>query len=301
MGNGWIKGILTGIFWAVVVAASSAQAREVVDLVGRRLRVPDVPQRVVTLAPSLTEMVFALGSGHRVVGVSQYSNYPAEVQALTKVGSYVHPDVEKIVALKPDLVLAVKDGNPRGVVEKLEQFGIPVYAVNPKTIRQVMETLLALGNVLHAQERAEALVADMARRLQSVDDAIRNVTYRPGVFFQIGVSPIVSVGTETFAHELIVRAGGRNVAEGPDPYPRFTLEQVMTLRPDTIIVSSMERAQIFDQVREQWLRWSGIPASAEHRVYLVPSDLFDRPGHRLVDGLELLVRMLHPELSHGRR
>ncbi|MGQ9794847.1 ABC transporter substrate-binding protein [Desulfosoma sp.] len=301
MGNGCIKGILTGILWAVVVAASSAQAREVVDLVGRRLRVPDVPQRVVTLAPSLTEMVFALGSGHRVVGVSQYSNYPAEVQALTKVGSYVHPDVEKIVALKPDLVLAIKDGNPREVVEKLEQVGIPVYAVNPKTLRQVMETLLALGNVLHAQERAEALVADMARRLQSVDDAIKNVTYRPGVFFQIGVSPIVSVGTETFAHELIVRAGGRNVAEGPDPYPRFTLEQVMTLRPDTIIVSSMERAQIFDQVREQWLRWSGIPAAAEHRVYLVPSDLFDRPGPRLVDGLELLVRMLHPELSNGRR
>lgn len=250
------------------------------------------------MAPSLTEMVFALGAGYRVVGVSRYSNYPAFPKDLPRVGSYVHPDVEKIVALKPDLCLAIKDGNPREAVEKLESVGIPVYAVNPRTLGQVMETLLALGDVLQVQNEAQALVADMRRRVQDVEKRLGTVLDRPRVFFQIGVSPIVSVGTETFAHEIIVRAGGRNVAEGPEPYPRFTLEQVMRLRPDFIIVSSMEREQVFEQVREQWLQWRGIPAAAMNRVSLVPSDLFDRPGPRLVEGLELLAKILHPELFH---
>ncbi len=289
---------LAFVFGVVILSTSWVDARDVVDLVGRQVRVPERPQRIITLAPSLTEMVFALGAGDRVVGVSRYSNYPALADNLPRVGSYVQPDVEKIVALKPDLCLAIKDGNPREAVDKLERVGIPVYAVNPRTLGQVMETLLALGDVLQAHNQAQALVADMRRRVQDVEERVGSVLERPGVFFQIGISPIVSVGTETFAHEIIVRAGGRNVAEGPEPYPRFTLEQVMTLRPDFIIVSSMEREQVFERVREQWLQWQGIPAAAMKRVYMVPSDLFDRPGPRLVEGLELLAKILHPELFH---
>lgn len=295
--KGLSRRAVVGVFLAMVLADSWAYARDVVDPVGRRVRLPEVPQRVVTLAPSLTEMVFALGAGPRVVGVSRYSNYPEDTRDLPRVGAYVQPDVEKIVALNPDLCLAIKDGNPRDVVDKLERIGIPVYAVNPKNLQQVVETLTALGDVLQTRDAAQALVADMERRLQAVDDRVRRVSQRPGVFFQIGVSPIVSVGTETFAHELIVRAGGRNLAEGTEPYPRFTVEQVMALRPDIIVVSSMERDQTFDRVREQWLRWPNIPAVALNRVVLVPSDLFDRPGPRLVEGLELLVTILHPELN----
>ncbi|ROQ93184.1 ABC transporter substrate-binding protein [Desulfosoma caldarium] len=288
---------LFGVFLALILAASRVYARDGVDLVGRRVNLPEVPQRVVTLAPSLTEMVFALGAGPRVVGVSRYSNYPEATRDLPRVGSYVQPDVEKIVALNPDLCLVVKDGNPREVVDKLEQVGIPVYAVNPKNLDQVMETLIALGEVLQARDAAKALVADMKRRLHAVDERVRRVPQRPGVFFQIGVSPIVSVGTETFAHELITRAGGRNLAEGPEPYPRFTVEEVMALRPDIIVISSMERDQTFERVRQQWLRWPNIPAVALNRVVLVASDLFDRSGPRLVEGLERLVTILHPELD----
>ncbi|WP_448383801.1 ABC transporter substrate-binding protein [Desulfosoma sp.] len=289
------------VAWVVFspAAAVSAQTRTVTDPVGRTVHIPEEPRRVITLAPSLTEMVFALGAGHRVVGVSRYSNFPPQVQDLPKVGSYVQPDVEKIVALTPDLCLAVKDGNPREVVEKLERVGIPVYAVNPKNLKEVMETLTALGDVLQAQEEARKVKDRMERRLEEVDRRLRGVERRPRVFFQIGVTPIVSVGTETFAQELIHRAGGVNVAAGPEPYPRFSVEQVLALRPDVIVVSSMEREQVFETVRAEWMRWRGIPAVAFERIHLVPSDLFDRPGPRLADGLELLARILHPERFHG--
>lgn len=293
--------VLFTVIWLACVPAlaASAQVRVVTDPVGRTVRIPENPQRVVTLAPSLTEMVFALGAGDRVVGVSRFSNFPAQAEALPTVGSYVQPDVEKIVALKPDLCLAVKDGNPREVVETLERLGIPVYAVNPKNLYEVMETLAALGGVLQAQDQAREVTAHMERRVGAVEERLRGLDDRPRVFFQIGVSPIVSVGTETFAQELIRRAGGVNVAEGPEPYPRFSLEQVMALRPEVIVISSMEREQVFEAVRADWMRWRGIPAVGSQRIHLVPSDLFDRPGPRLVDGLELLARILHPERFHG--
>ncbi len=299
----FMAAIFFGMTWEGFPAAAVAgtDLRSVVDPVGRSVRIPEFPRRVVTLAPSLTEMVFALGAGHRVVGVSRYSNYPSAAQELPKVGSYVQPDLEKIVALKPDLCLAVKDGNPRDAVEKLERLGIPVYAVNPRSLDEVMETLSALGDVLGAWAEARSVVDGMRRRIRAVEARVAGVRHRPRVFFQIGVSPIVSVGSETFAHELITRAGGLNAAEGPEPYPRFSLEQVMGLRPDVIVVSSMEREQVFEQVRRDWLRWPGIPAVASGRIHMVPSDLFDRPGPRLVEGLEMLAAILHRELFDGDR
>jgi len=282
-----------------LVTGRPAAAAEVVDLVGRRVAVPDHPRRVVSLAPSLTEMVFALGAGDRLAGVSRHSDYPSEAQELPKVGSYVHPDLERIVALKPDLCLAVKDGNPREAVERLEALGIPVYAVNPKNLKDVMDTMTALGRVLGRERQAREIVESMGRRIRAVEEKIGGISGRPRVFFQIGTSPIVSVGTETFAHEIITLAGGINVAEGPDPYPRFSVEQVLGLRPEVIVISSMDRSRIHREIQAGWMRWQGLPAVENGRVFLVESNLFDRPTPRLVDGLEVLARLLHPEVFHG--
>ncbi|WP_178371936.1 ABC transporter substrate-binding protein [Desulfacinum infernum] len=282
-----------------LVTGRPAAAAEVVDLVGRRVAVPDHPRRVVSLAPSLTEMVFALGAGDRLAGVSRYSDYPPRAAELPKVGSYVHPDLERIVALKPDLCLAVKDGNPREAVERLEALGIPVYAVNPKNLKDVMDTMTALGRVLGREQQAREIVGSMGRRIRAVEEKMAGVSGRPRVFFQIGTSPIVSVGTETFAHEIITLAGGINVAEGPDPYPRFSVEQVLGLRPEVIVISSMDRSRIHREIQAGWMRWQGLPAVENGRVFLVESNLFDRPTPRLVDGLEVLARLLHPEVFHG--
>jgi iron complex transport system substrate-binding protein len=121
-------------------------------------------------------------------------------------------------------------------------------------------------------------------------------TYRPRVFFQIGISPIISIGTETFIHEIIVLAGGKNLAAGDVPYPHYSQEQVLGLSPEIFIITSMAREAAFEQIKAQWSRWPNVPAVKNGRIHLVDSNLFDRPTPRLVDALEMLVRLIHPEL-----
>ncbi len=290
---------LIGLFGLslILLAPIPGTAKTVRDQLGREMTVPDAPQRIVALAPSITEIVFALDQGKRLVGATRFSNYPAQAQDLAKVGTYVHLDLEKIVSLKPDLCIAIKDGNPRQVATRLESLGIPVYAVDPRGLETVMGTLLELGELLNARTKARALVRQMRSRIAGVKEKVAGVSQRPGVFFQIGVSPIVSVSSNTFIHELIVTAGGRNLAAGAESaYPRFTKEAVIALKPEVMIITSMARGQDFEEIQAQWRQWKQIPAVKQGRVYVVDSDLFDRPSPRLVKGLELLARRIHPKL-----
>jgi iron complex transport system substrate-binding protein len=250
----------------------------------------------VSLAPSITEIIFALGQENRLKGVTTYSNYPPAALTLPKVGTYIRLDLERILALEPDLCIAVKDGNPKAAVDRLSALSIPVYAVNPIDIETVTEAVIHIGGLLNAEETAGRLAEQMRARVQRVKSQVANSAHRPRVFFQIGVSPIVSIGTDTFINELILLAGGENVAAGSATYPRFSLEQVMGLVPEVIIITSMTRGVSFEQVKEQWHRWPKIPAVQNDRIHIVDSDLFDRPSPRLVEALELLVNLIHPEI-----
>jgi iron complex transport system substrate-binding protein len=212
------------------------------------------------------------------------------------VGSYVHLDLERIVALKPDLCLAIRDGNPKAVVDRLETMGIPVYAVDPRDLASVMETVAAVGDLLNARENARRLVANLRRRIDAVDRRVAKAVHRPRVFLQIGMTPIVSAGASTFLHELITRAGGVNAAAGASAYPRFSREQVIALAPEVLIITSMNREGLFQQALAEWRRWPQIPAVANNRVHIVDSNCLDRPSPRLVEGLEQLARIIHPTL-----
>jgi iron complex transport system substrate-binding protein len=271
-------------------------ARVVTDQLGRQVRLPDNPQRMVALAPNITEIIFALGQEHRLKGVTMHSDHPEAAQKLPKVGSYVRLDLEKIVALKPDLCIAVKDGNPKKVIERLEDLKIPVYAVNPRNLNTVMDALREIGQILDADESAAKLIRNMKSRIQRVKTRVSKSAHMPGIFFQIGISPIVSVGTDTFIHEIIVLAGGKNLAEGPVSYPRFSREQVISLSPDILIITPMTGSAAFEEVKAQWNRWPTIPAVQKGRIHLADPNLFDRPSPRLVDALELLSQLIHPEL-----
>ena len=268
-----------------------------VDQLERRVAVPDDPQRVISLAPSITEIVFALEQGNRLKAVTRYSDYPHEATQLPRIGSYVRLDIERIVALNPDLCIATKDGNPKAIIDRLASLNIPVYVVDPHSLNTILETIREIGTILNADDRAITLTTSMRARIQRVKSRVAQVNHRPRVFFQIGVSPIVSVGTETFIHELIEIAGGKNLAEGPLAYPRFSREQVLTLKPEVLIITSMARQAVFEQIKAQWRRWPNIPAVRDDRIHLVDSDLFDRPSPRLVNGLELLIRLIHPQLQ----
>jgi iron complex transport system substrate-binding protein len=286
---GWIAVI---IFWM----GPPAVAKTATDQLGRPVDLPDDPQRIVSLAPSITEIIFELNQGRRLIGVTQHSNYPAEASTLPKVGSYIRLDLEKIMALKPDLCIGIKDGNPKESVERLHSMKIPVYVVDPHNLETVIHTIAEIGLLLNASEHANRLVNKMRSRLEKVRSMVASTERRPRVFIQIGIAPIISVGSPTFLHDLIVEAGGINVAAGPSAYPRFSREEVLALAPDVIFITSMDRQAVFENVKADWSRWADMPAARDHRVFIVDSDLFDRPSPRLLDGLETLVQLIHPEM-----
>jgi iron complex transport system substrate-binding protein len=291
--------IRTGCLTALVLCAGMpipAMPGPAVDQLERKVTVPEDPRRVVSLAPSITEIVYALEREKRLKGVTRFSDYPPEAKKLPRVGSYVRLDVERIVALNPDLCIATKDGNPKAIIDRLTSLKIPVYVVNPHSIDTILETILEIGAILNADDKARNITDEMRIRIKRVKALVAEANYRPRVFFQIGISPIVSAGTGTFIHELIDIAGGKNLAAGRLAYPRFSREQVLALEPEVFIITSMARQAVFDEVAAEWRQWPKIPAVRDNRIYLVDSDLFDRPSPRLVKGLELLTRLIHPEL-----
>jgi iron complex transport system substrate-binding protein len=197
------------IIWACSLPLTAKTAE---DQLGRAVRVPDDPRRVIALAPSITEIIFALGQQDRLKGTTQFSNYPAEAAGLPRVGSYVRLDLERIVALNPDLCIAIKDGNPKATIDRLQSLNIPVFAVNPRNLESMLLTIQRIGGILSASASASALVEDMRSRMQQVDTLVSKIDRRPRVFIQIGIAPIISAGSNTFIDELIVRAGGINAA-----------------------------------------------------------------------------------------
>ncbi len=280
----------------LILLTTDAAARQVTDGIGRQVLVPEKPIRVVALAPSITEIVFALGQEQRLVGVSRFSDFPKEALQLPQVGSYIQPDIEKIISLNPDVCIAVKDGNPLEVADRLESLHIPVYAVDPLDMGAIMTMILQIGDLLNAVDRAQTIVTGMQSRIDRVREQVMKTQRRPGVFLQIGISPIVSVGKGTFINELIRMAGGTNLCAGDSSYPRLSREQVLALSPDVLIVTTMHRGLSIDQIKAEWAQWTQIPAVRNGRIAIVDSNIFDRPTPRQVDALEQLVRIIHPEL-----
>jgi iron complex transport system substrate-binding protein len=284
------------IFIVIQSIYGTLNAETVEDQLGRSLELPINPQRIVALAPSVTEIIFALHQEERLKGVTRYSDYPVEASELPRVGSYIRLDLEKIVALNPDLCIATKDGNPKALVDRLQSMKIPVYVVDPRNLETVIRTIVEIGSLLNTDERADMLVKNMQNRLQRIRKLVAGTAHRPRVFIQIGISPIISAGSNTFIHDLILLAGGTNVAAGSSAYPRFSREQVLALSPDVIIITSMARKSVFEKVKDDWSRWSDMPAAREQRIFVVDSDIFDRPSPRLLEALELLITLIHPEL-----
>ncbi len=282
------------IFSAGIV---SAETRSMKDQTGRIVNVPVSPKRVVSLAPSITEIVYDLKCGNLLKGATTYSNFPKEAQLLSKVGSYVYLDLEKIVSLQPDLCIGIKDGNPKEIVMRLEALGIPVYAVNPRSLESIQTTVIEIGKLLQADETARQVTGEMKSRIDTIRQLSATAKHRPRVFFQIGISPIVSAGSDTFIHELIEISGGINLAQSSTSYPRFSTEEVVVAAPDIMIITSMAREKAFDQIKAKWKQWPNIPAVKNNRIFLVDSDLFDRPTPRLTEGLETLLQLIHPELN----
>ena len=271
------------------------------DDIGRSVQIPSYPRRIVSLAPSITETLYALGLDREIVGVTDFCNYPEAALSKPKVGSFISLSAEKIVSLSPDLILATADGNRKESVEQLVRLGLPVYTVSPSNLNQTLRMISTIGRMTGREKESHALVRKLQQRIRHVTTATEHLP-RPKVFFQVGIDSLITVGRDTFLNELITLAGGVNISgEETVRYPRYSIERILTAAPDVVIVTSMKGEGSFEQVKKNWLRWSSLPAVRTGRIYLMETDLVFRPSPRIVDGLEELTILIHPEARERLR
>jgi len=264
------------------------------DDFGRQITLEKPAVRIVSLAPSTTELLFALGLSDKIVGVTEFCNYPALAQTKEKVGGFGPPSVEKIVSVKPDLVVAAS--LHQAVVEQLEQLNIPVLAVDPKNIAQVIANAALLGQATGTTRQAQAIEQELTAAMREVEEKTRGLAEgsRPLVYFEIWHDPITSAGPNTFIHELITRAGGINLASNAATnFPVLSLEEILAQKP-TVMFRGHGPETV--EAIKQRANWETVPAIANNRVYLVNEDLVLRPGPRLALGLREMARLLHPDL-----
>jgi iron complex transport system substrate-binding protein len=264
------------------------------DEVGRKVELPGPPQRLISVAPSVTEVLFALGLGEKVVGVSTYCNYPPEALKKEKVGGYITPSLEKIVALRPDLVIGTADGNLKSFVNKLSGLGVPVYISNPRSVSEVLTSIRRIGEVTFSQPAAQRVVDSMKGKMETVREKVQGRP-RSRVLHVLAYDPLISSGKGTFVDDLIRFAGGVNIAEGAEgKHPRYSMEEVIAQDPEVIILSSMKSKDPLADQRQWWERWKEISAVRSGRIYVIDSDLILRPSPRIVEGLEEVARAIHP-------
>lgn len=262
------------------------ESRTVVDELGRSVKVSTSPSRIVSLAPSVTETLFALGLGDRIAGVTSYCDYPPETASKEKVGDTQRPSIEKIVALKPDLVIIVTASQLEQFVTRLDELGIPVYVSNPSTVEGVLGAVERLGELTGTGERASELSSSLRARIEAVRARVGDGP-RPRVLLILGNEPLITVGGTNFINDLIDRAGGRSIsADEKNDYPQYSLESAVAKQPEVIFLQSGE-PDLPERLKQT-------PAARGGRVYRLDSDLLLRPGPRIVDGLEQMASKIHP-------
>lgn len=250
------------------------------------------PARIVSLTPSVTEMLFALGAGPRVVAVSTYCDYPPQVADLPKIGSFLAPSVEAIVAQRPDVVIGAPSPGNHEAVEALRRLGIPVEVSDAEHLAEVPGLVRAIATAAGVPAEGERLVADIMREMDAVARRVADLPRRR-VLMAVGQDPLVLVGETSFLGELLAQAGGINVAPPGTSWPHVNIEYAIARDPEVIIDTSMGTEERSTTVF--WERLPSLAAVRERRVYAFRSYRVLRPGPRLPAGLEDLARLVHPE------
>jgi iron complex transport system substrate-binding protein len=268
--------------------------REVTDEVGRTVRIPQTVRRVVSLAPSLTETVYALGLQKLLVGDTDYCDYPPDAMKKHKVGGIINPNMEEVAALRPDLVL-VTSVNRMETVYGLEQLGIPTYATDPHTVQEIVTSSRKLAEILGAPEAGAALETDLDRRLAALKEQLEGVA-ATRVLFVVWTAPLISVGQKTFIADALRHAGAESIVQSSQDWPHVNMEEIVHLQPEYLVFAanhSEEAAKDLEVLAER-PGWNSLEAVKE-RKFAVISDAVNRTAPRIVSAIEDLARQLHPE------
>ena len=270
----------------------------IVDGLGRKIMINAVPQRIVSLAPSNTEILFALGLGYKVVGVTEYCNYPEAAKTKPKVGGFSTVDIEKVVSLRPDLVLATQI-HSKTIIPALEKLGLTVVALTPSSLTGVLDSITLVGKITGQDKQASELVKDLSTQIKAIADKTQKLStdQRPRVFYVTWHDPLMTAGTGTLSNDVISQAGGQNIASDITGDKTIDLETVINRDPEVIIVSvGMGTGEDLPwQYIKSESRLKNTQALLTDRVYKIDGDLIHRPGPRIVEALKQMAQFIHPE------
>jgi iron complex transport system substrate-binding protein len=276
------------------IACSTAQVTLFDDL-QRRVTLQQPATRIVSLAPSITESLFAIGAGDHVIGVTDYCNFPPQVRFCHRVGGMINPSIEAIVGLSPDLIILSMEGNQRQDFTTLTALRVPVFVTNPRTLEGINRSLRQLGALTGRTREAGRLADSLSRRIAQlrVDGSKR----RTRTLLFVSVQPLMAVGANTFLNELVTAAGGENLAASSSlTYPSLSREMVLTQDPEVLLITS-DALDSTEHISTMYPEWAQLSAVRSRHVYRINPDLVSRPGPRAVDGLAMLISYLrtgHP-------
>jgi iron complex transport system substrate-binding protein len=267
----------------------------VTDDARRQVRIDKAPQKIVSLAPSNTEILFALGLGKKVVGVTDFCDYPAEAKTITKVGG-MKANVETIISLAPDLIVTI--GGNAELVKLFEDLKLTVIVLDPKDVRAVLNDLDLLGRATGSTAAASSLVSEMQTRLDAVTVRVQGAA-RPRVFYELDATDPAkpyTAGPGSWHDQLIGMAGGANVAaSAKSAWVQFSLEELLKSDPEIVVLGDALFGTTVDSARQR-PGWSELTAAKRGAIFPIDDNLISRPGPRLVDGLEALAKIVHPEV-----
>lgn len=263
-----------------------------VDDLQRAVIIPAPARRVVSLAPSITETLFAIGAGGQVVGVTDYCTFPPEAKTKTSVGGIVNPSMEAIVAAKPDLIVVSMEGNVRDDFARLQELGVPVFVTNPRTLEGIHKSIADLGALTGRIDSSATVVQMMRTREDSVVTHAR-ARMKKGVLLFVSLQPLIVVGGRTYLNELLGLAGAVNLAaDAPSTYPTISREAVLADMPDVLLFMSDVVASP-ENLLKLYPEWRTLEAVQSNHIFFLDADIVSRPGPRAVDALESLYRTIH--------
>ena len=293
---------ITALFTAFLLllfAAGGVSAVTITDDLGVTVTIENPPERIVSLSPANSEILFALGLDEKIVGVTEYCTYPEAALSKEKIGGFSTVNIEKVSVLNPDLIVAA-DGNSEETVSHLRELGFTVITINADTIDTTLDDILLLGKATGADDEAEALVSSMKEDLAEIAEKT-SAEEKPTILHCMWTDPLWVSGSGTFQDEMITAAGGVNAAADEGGWVALTMEKFLTMNPDIIVVDSGNGMGVGadDALRDFFLkdpRMQSLSAVQNEQVYVVNADIIDRGGPRIVEGVEALAEIAHPDI-----
>jgi iron complex transport system substrate-binding protein len=283
------QGILTGMPFMAHVSE-----RAYVDDAGRRIYFAKPPAKIVSLAPSITEMLFAMEAGDQLVGVTDFCDYPPEASKKPKVG-YSNPNLESLAALQPDLVVAPNDFLKPDAIVKLEQLKIPVFILADKNVEGIFSHIQTLGRIVGRSSKADTVAMQLRQQVATIQQRIQGMV-PVRMLYVLNSQPLITVGPGSFIDQLIGMAGGVNIAaKSAAPYPRLSMEAVLQEDPEVLVFPVGKAEGISESEQQAWRQWSTMTAVKRGRLHQISADWLNRPGPRIAQGLESLAAILHPD------